>query len=220
MKQFLFVDICNTLANVNLELERRGIDTSIYPADVSTDLWGDQSVFSEAEPIFPVIEFVREQAKRFEVVYLTARPGHIREVTLDWLNRYQLPPGPIIHTTGYMKAEFLKVFLLTEKVVGIVEDAPHEIQEITRMTPAIPLYIPDWPYNQHIAVGYRINLDEITTSEIFQQLCQLAPKEKVKIVLNEFISKQKGDRAANVLDRAMYTGEVRNHLFNQLKKTV
>ncbi len=156
MKNFIFVDICNTLANVNAELAKRGVDTSIYPSDIPDGIWNDVSIFSEAEPIMPVVELVRELAGQYDIVYLTARPPSARYITLSWLQRNHLPKAPLIHTNGRLKAEFVAAYSLTENVIGVVEDAPHELQSIMRVRPDVPLYIPDWNYNKHISIGTRI----------------------------------------------------------------
>lgn len=157
MKSYVFVDICNTLADVNAELEKRGIRTDLYPADVPGTIWGDDFVYHDAAPMLPVIERVKHLGKLHELVYLTARPVSARSVTLDWLARHRLPLAPLIHTKGKLKADFISAYALTERVSGVVEDAPHELQAMVQAIPYLPLYIPDWSYNRHIPATERLN---------------------------------------------------------------
>lgn len=94
----IFVDICNTIANVNNQLVKRGFHTDIYPCEVPVHVWEDTLTFKEAEPIKPVIYFVTKLAAIGKIFYLTARSQKFHDVTSDWLRRHGLPEGPIIFT--------------------------------------------------------------------------------------------------------------------------
>jgi hypothetical protein len=157
LRSYFLTDICNTLANVNAELEKYGVDTRMYPLETIPALWQEE-IFQGAIPIEPMVYWIRQISSRCRIVYLTGRPLSAREITLNWLQRYKLPDAPLIHTNGRLKAEFVAAYSLTERVVGVAEDAPHELQAIRRLRPNIPLHIPDWPYNRHIIMGNRINI--------------------------------------------------------------
>lgn len=153
-KEILFVYICNTLANINEQLKKRGVRVDIYPSPVPSDLFNDTVIFKEARPIIPVINKVKELAKEFALIYLTARSTKIKVLNENWLISNGLPPAPIIYTNGRRKGEFF-----TSKVYGIVEDAPNEIQSVLAHRSDVEIFIPDWPYNRHF-FGNRIMLEE------------------------------------------------------------
>lgn len=155
-RKIFFVDIDNTLANVNAQLVQLGIDTSFYPAKVPEGLW-NENIFKYAEPIAPVINFVRAVNIHYEIVYLTARKEVYHEATLLWLKEHKLPLSPIIHTNGRKKGEFIRLFSQTETVVGAIEDSPQEINSMRSAKKDLILYIPDWSYNRNLE-GIRIKI--------------------------------------------------------------
>ena len=155
-RKIFFVDIDNTLANVNAQLEQLGIDTSIYPAKVPIELW-NADIFKYAAPIVPVINFVKAVHVHYEIAYLTARKGSHHEATLLWLKEHNLPLSPIIHTHGREKGEFVHLFSQTETVVGAIEDSPQEIDSMRSAKNDLIMYIPDWAYNRDIE-GIRIKI--------------------------------------------------------------
>jgi 5'(3')-deoxyribonucleotidase len=124
------VDICNTLADVIKELNRRlgaNPDPSIYfhPA-----LKGKKNFFKEnldifkvAQPIGNSAEKLRELAKNNNIVYITARPEVSREVTIKWLEEHNYPKADIYFTNN--KVEIAKKL----GVDLAIDDAPREIKE-------------------------------------------------------------------------------------------
>jgi hypothetical protein len=155
MREILFCDVCNTIANVNKELEKRGFRTDIYPSPIDKEVWKDNRIFIDAEPIWSVIELLRELSTSYDIIYLTARPTSLNKLTSDWLCRYGLPGCPIVHTNGLLKGAFMR-----PGVYGIIEDSPHEISSVLQACPNSALYVPDWIYNRHIEPdkGQRISL--------------------------------------------------------------
>jgi hypothetical protein len=93
------VDICNSLANVNLELQNRGFDTSIYPSPVPIKTWSELDIFRSAKLIEPVAKLVHQlHEDGYTIIYLTARPRELEKVTIEWLTTYGLPEAPLHFT--------------------------------------------------------------------------------------------------------------------------
>lgn len=157
MRQVFFVDICNTLADVNGQLNLRGFQTSVYPALVPPEAFTEE-LFRDAAPIWPVINLVKWLAERYSIVYMTARPEKVRKVTLEWLESHSLPAGPVIHTNGRLKGEIALELVHREWIAGAIEDSPHEITGYAEAIHGIRLLVPDWPHNQEITRGMRIPL--------------------------------------------------------------
>ncbi len=147
MQRIIFVDICNSLADVNSELKKRGYRTDIYPSPIPKEAFTEQ-LFMDAQPIRSVIELVQKlEAQDYSLVYLTARPVKFRSVTLDWLKKYGLPKAPMLHSNERLKGEFVKNY---SHVVGAIEDSPHEIKSYLEVAPDMKIIVPDWEYNRHI----------------------------------------------------------------------
>ena len=159
-EKIFFVDICNSLADVNSQLRNMGYRTDIYPVQIPAKVWADMSIFRNAHPIQSVCDFVKSLAG-YKLIYLTARPIEARESTLLWLEKHGLPKAPLIHTNGRSKGEFVKAFSFDKNVavVGAIEDSPHEIRNYTEVVPEMDLYIPQWEYNKHID-GKRLEVGE------------------------------------------------------------
>jgi len=161
--QIIFVDICNTLCDINSELEKRGCRTDIYPSPISEKIFND-GLFASAEPIQPVIDLVKQlSAQGYKIIYITARSIDFDNITKTWLKKYNLPEGTILHTFGDRKGEVAQSHINiknalgeTMEVVGAIEDSPAEIRSYVETFPGIKIYIPDWEYNSHIG-GIRID---------------------------------------------------------------
>ncbi|MFT9486776.1 MAG: hypothetical protein ACH0QD_05350 [Tepidibacillus sp.] len=174
-EKIFFCDIDNTVANINIALESRGINTDIYPANVPTEVWEDLDIYKNALPITPIIRMVKDLSKDYKIVFLTARPNELFDITYFWLEKWGLPNHSILHTNGRDKGQFVKIFELTEKVIGFIEDSPQEIESIIAAKKDIVLYVPDWTYNKHIKVGKRIRVQTgklhfLSSSPLKQQL--------------------------------------------------
>jgi len=145
MENVIFVDLCNTVADINCELQKLGIDTIQYPAHTQEPIdW--LLLFSKAEPIDPVVSLVKELSREFNIIYLTARPIHSIAVSYHWIKKHGLPQAPILHTRGRRKGKFVAHY--GDRVVGMIEDSPEEIESVLEVNPGIELVIPDWNYNR------------------------------------------------------------------------
>jgi hypothetical protein len=150
-KKIVVADVCNTLGNVNGELARRGYDISVFPSVVPLNLFQDHSLFSETQPLNESIFLLRQLARLYSIVYLTARPIESEVVTQSWLERHNCPKGVLLHTMGRPKGEYLQFFKdMGLEVAGVLEDAPHELASIREVQPNLKIYIPRWHYNEHI----------------------------------------------------------------------
>ncbi|HZK53481.1 MAG TPA: hypothetical protein VFC84_04745 [Desulfosporosinus sp.] len=157
-KKVFFVDICNTLANVNEQLNLIGFQTDVYPAPIPAEVLTEE-LFRQAKPIQTVVNLVKRLVDRgYSLVYLTARSESVREVTLEWLRANALPAGPVIHTNGRLKGEIALELVHVDWIAGAVEDSPYEIMGYIRSIPGIRLLVPEWPHNEGITKGIRIPL--------------------------------------------------------------
>lgn len=156
-KKVFFVDICNTIANVNEQLNLRGFQTDVYPSPIPAEAFTDE-LFRQAKPIWTVINLVKRLVDQgYSLVYLTARSENIREVTLEWLKAYDLPVGPLIHTNGRLKGEIVMELVPVDWIAGAIEDSPHEIVGYVEAIPGIRLLVPEWTHNEGTK-GIRIPL--------------------------------------------------------------
>lgn len=124
------VDIDGVLADVRHRLHH----VTGNPKD-----WG---AFFAAAPKDPVLEQGRETVARlgevFDIVYLSGRPEHCREDTLDWLRKHSLPEGPVhLRPSGDRRpARLLKVEVLNrltgERPVAVLVDDDPQVLEAAR----------------------------------------------------------------------------------------
>lgn len=141
------VDICNTLADVNRELEKRFgpvPDPNMYfhPSvkDIPNFFSDNLDVFLNAEPIKNSIYELNILARFNHVVYITARPKTAYFVTKRWLQVNGYPLCPIIFTRDKVKAA---------KKFGIeiaIDDSPYDIEEYLKS--GIKVYIKKQSYNK------------------------------------------------------------------------
>jgi hypothetical protein len=154
VKRIIIADLDNTLADTNAVLAVRGFDISKYPAEVPAGIFEDGGIFSAAKPIRSIVQMLRiiQRQYKAEVVYLTARPKELLEVTQEWLNKFDLPEGKVVFTNDKSKGDWIKAFLLLGyKIEALIEDSPYEIESIrTFISPETLLYVPVWSYNAHL----------------------------------------------------------------------
>jgi len=162
-KEIFFVDICNTLADVNGQLNLLEFQTDVYPSRVPTEVFTEE-LFRQAEQIWPIVKLVKKMAQHCSIVYLTARREEMRSVTLEWLKTFALPAGPVIHTNGRLKGEVALELVSPEWIGGAVEDSPQEIEGYIRAIPGIRLLIPEWTHNEG-TMGIHIPLFKTIESE-------------------------------------------------------
>lgn len=148
-KKLLLVDICNTVANINHELDLLGYDTSVYPNKNIDPTIFNEDLFRRARPILPVIEKVWTlKNSGLEVIYLTARPKAAKDITLWWLKKHRLPEGDILFSNGRLKAEV--ALDLNLNIFGAVEDSPQEVLGYLSKLPQAKVFMPVWEYNRHL----------------------------------------------------------------------
>jgi 5'(3')-deoxyribonucleotidase len=150
-KKIVCVDIDNTLANVNLEIEKLGFSINRYPAKIKENFWvahDGLSILKNAQPIQETLSLVRLlERMEAEVVFATARSPELADVTEHWLIRHQLT-GPVFYVHNK---------ILVEADVYI-EDSPLEIERLLDMDRIV--LIPEWPYNRKVAhknsISYKV----------------------------------------------------------------
>ncbi len=94
--------------------------------------WGRFFAAAADDPLSPDgAEWAHKAAAEHRLVWLTGRPQWLRSVTADWLDRYQLPAGPLIMRGNgdYRPAREYKVAELrklaaAEDIVVFVDDDP------------------------------------------------------------------------------------------------
>lgn len=148
LNKVVFVDVDNTLADLNTELKEKGYRTDIYPSPIPESVF-TYIFYALAYPILLVIEHVISLYKKGdEIVYITARLPEFDSVTKQWLRRHGLPKGTLIHTHGKPKGPLVKE--MGYKVIAAIDDSPLEIRSYVETFPDIEMYIPEWEYNTHI----------------------------------------------------------------------
>lgn len=142
------VDICNTIADVMGELNKRFGNSPTPNVYFHPGLSGIPTFFEDNLDVFldaKVIEssniVLRELAKANKIVYITARPEKAYFVTKLWLKRNGFPKGEIYFTKEKPKiANMLKVDV-------VFEDAPHEIDNYLQYSKDIEVMVKRQPYN-------------------------------------------------------------------------
>lgn len=100
----------------------------------------DWEAFFAAAPDDPVLEEGLETVRRLsevcEIVYLSGRPEHCRQDTLDWFEKHGVPPGVLLLRPrgDYRPARYLKVAALDRlseraPVTVLVDDDPLVCEE-------------------------------------------------------------------------------------------
>ncbi|MGB9879999.1 MAG: 5' nucleotidase, NT5C type [Anaerolineae bacterium] len=150
MKPIVGVDICNTIAEVNKEIGRIFGIREWRPSVYSMEKFGivgkereefflrNMQVFERAEPVEASVEALKALSRRYRIVYISSRPPEARDVTEWWLKEHGFPPGLLVLGKD-------KVLAARNLGVGaFVEDAPHEIERLSKVCRVIPV---GWEYN-------------------------------------------------------------------------
>jgi uncharacterized HAD superfamily protein len=138
-RKIVCVDIDNTIANTNTELERMGHDVKKYPnPKLGEDFWFSReglTVLTKAEPIRETMSVVRLMDKLgAEIIFATARHIALARITEEWLARYRLAK-PVFYVHSKLLAE-ADVY---------IEDSPAEIRRLLQA--GLTVLVPEWPYN-------------------------------------------------------------------------
>lgn len=144
-KQVVLIDICNTLADVNQQIDMvtgvsRPKGTYFHPAVNENFFERHMEVFSNAKVISGSIEFVNRLARTYEIRYCTARPKCSYEITRVWLSNHGYPSAPIIFTNDKVSS------CHKMNVAFAIDDAPHEAVAYSRA--GILCLVPAWDYNE------------------------------------------------------------------------
>lgn len=127
MRMLAVVDIDGVLADVRHRLRH----VRARPKD-----W---AAFFEDAPRDPVlaegVETVSRLAEVFDVVYLSGRPEHCRQDTVDWLERHRLPAGELLlrpygdrRPARLLKVEVLDRLAADRRVAVLVDDDPQVLE--------------------------------------------------------------------------------------------
>lgn len=145
------VDICNTIANVNLELLRcfKTITFEKYPfPEVSRDFFVTGEglrIFRKAEAFPEAANVLNELSGRgYQIVYVTSRSRRAEFITKRWLEIHRFPKGPVFFVSQDKKADFAA----RKEIALFFEDDPYTAAAM--LAAGIKVLLKDWPYNRHI----------------------------------------------------------------------
>lgn len=151
-KMKIAVDICNTLVDINSEIEKMGYRRTpgvYFFNNLPSKLFKEHlEIFERAKPFYGAEDALWRLSEVYDIVYLTARPIEAAEVTkksLFEINNF--PPGKIVHS--YCKVQDFK----KEGCIFAIDDSPEEISEYVKS--GIRCYIHHRDYNTRFA-GPRI----------------------------------------------------------------
>lgn len=103
----------------------------------------EEEIYRESKPIPKSASILQKLTDMgYLVFYLTLRKNCFRDLTREWLRRYNYPNSDIIVTTSDKKA-----WLIGKKVDYVIEDNPHVAEGIKEMTTVILF---DYPYNKNV----------------------------------------------------------------------
>lgn len=148
MNRIYGVDICNTIADVNAEVERiLGRKIISYPdPDINESFFREHpECLSNAKPFAGAAEILNQIVDSYSLVYVTARPEWTNSLTKEWLKLHGFPLAPIVHTNNK---------LLVIRQLGIthmLEDSPFEIESMLHDM-NVTLYKKEHPYNKQFVI--------------------------------------------------------------------
>ena len=151
------VDIRNTLADVNSELERffgerrregeyRGLSFAPDQEWFKNNLW----IFDRAKALKGSVKMLHNISLRDEVVYVTARPEEAHQVTKRWLERNGYPEGEILHSTKKVGKGAIASAI---GAAWAIDDVPEEVRDYARH--GIPCFVVAQDYNRECRNRFR-----------------------------------------------------------------
>jgi hypothetical protein len=159
-KKIVFCDICNTIADINGQLVKRGYEKleEFYPAPIPARVWEDHSIYRDANPINQVLDLVRELSSQAntELIYLTARHKSALPITWLWLLRNAAPLGKLMASHGEAKGSIIGRVMQERKAQEfiLIDDAPREISSTWEMISNSSIkgqvLVPSYQYNSHL----------------------------------------------------------------------
>lgn len=143
MRKVILVDICNTLADVNSEINKvtgtlRPEGLYFHPAVCQVWFASHLDVFRNCKPINYAVEGLNKLAETFNIVYATARPEEAKKITECWLKKNGFPQG-ILEFSAY-KPRLVEKY----EVEFAIEDAPHEINQYQVAGLPVRVYAQDY----------------------------------------------------------------------------
>lgn len=178
MRPLIAIDICNTLADVIKVLEEAlgpRPDASRYEVPGATKQFFRDNpwVFARAPVIAGAKEGVELLANAGNIIYLTARPDWAKSITRDWLQQNGFPEAPIITTT--QKAAVARQL----NVDLAVDDAPHEIETLSRYCPVL---VHARPYNTGYPGRFTWDSQNLLTATIELMTAPLTAGRPLRVI--------------------------------------
>lgn len=140
----LAVDICNTLADLDSEIVKLGVvkaDCRQYEYPISSDWFmKNRQVFRNAKPIVGSVAAIQYISRIVDIIYLTARPMELNEVTKWWLRSYGYAAGELVHTCD--KASYCNEY----GIFKAIDDSPYEINNY--INGGVKVLAPEKDYNE------------------------------------------------------------------------
>ena len=145
------VDICNTIANVNLQLIKcfgmEAYDKYPYsgiPQDYFSTNAGLLTLW-QAEPFPKAVQTLNGlKNKGYKIAYVTSRSKLSRFITKRWLTIHRFPTGPVFFISQAEKGHFA----VRKGMTMFFEDEPNTAQELLNL--GIQVFLKDWQYNNQV----------------------------------------------------------------------
>lgn len=146
-KKLIYVDICNTIADVNAEIEKilgpRPVpEEYFHPLATDGFFLKHPEVFIDAAPFPGAAQSLHRLIKDLnsDIVYISARPEWAKKITISWLKENGFPDGDLILSAD--KAAVAKDLYVSMAI----EDAPFEIEKLKAA--GIQVIVKSQPYNK------------------------------------------------------------------------
>lgn len=116
---------------------------SLYAA-----VFDDPATYAFAEPVSGAVSGLGRLVRSgWQVVGVTARPAHLRGVTLKWLRQHDVPIGHVVFSAVGRKADHARAL----GAVASVEDRPDEADLLARVCRS---FLFEQPHNRGAAAAY------------------------------------------------------------------
>lgn len=144
------MDLCNTIADINGQIERRfKAKAETYPVyGIPRNFFsspGGLAMFHNATPYFCAVDVLHNIARTgSEIIYVTTRPEKAACVTEKWLKKHGFPDGEIIFTSRERKADYI----IKTGIDYVFEDDPLILSTLMRQSGIKCLFVKQWPYNK------------------------------------------------------------------------
>lgn len=116
--------------------------------------FSDPSFYAALEPFEDAVRWIRDH-KNDSVNIVTARPEHVRDVTLKWFKAHRIPYDNVYMMPRMEKADFLHVL----KPDFMVEDDPRNAEHIASV--GHKCYLINRSYNLNFDAGKAVRIDRL-----------------------------------------------------------